>query len=289
MKQSIFILLIVFLTFSIISAEESINYSNIVKNASNLILSIKKSIGTKTIATFPEVPLSGLFQTDKNFTQLISIVNQNTDIISENFTHIASDRESRILLIHSMLYLSPSEYINVVPHLLSLFKNNIIGKDEFLYTILMPPVKNKQWFLSYNYEHPQVVSFLDDVKSAFAEEKHIPELIDFIKNGGARKRDEILRSQNLSLAKRQIPFLVSTSDNKESYVQKEKLIATRPAQSNLLNKTQETENKSISNSRVREPTTKENIEYTRIVPYIALLFCVITLVAFGWIWIRRKT
>lgn len=195
-----------------------------------LLGAINANIKQQPIPNFPDAEIYGNLELMPEFKQLVILSSSNWQAALSNLLMVAPNRESKVILLHSFAELSPSDYLVCANKTLDLLTEKKVGTDEFLYIILMSP-NQKKWFWSYNYENPEVIQFLNRVKSVFASDKNIPSLVDFILSGKAKKRDEILRKENPYYAKQPISLLggPATSSETSSQVVSQTNFTTAPA------------------------------------------------------------
>lgn len=183
-------------------------------NDLNKMQQLIKAINAKeggTIATqFPDAEVVGILETMPEYKGLTALSSADWRWALNSLSTVAPDRTSRVILLHSFENLSSEDYLSFADQSLDLMAAKQIGKDEFLNIVLMSPTK-KRWFLSYNYQNPGVINFLNRVRSQFAKDPNIPSLVDFILSGKARERDEILRKENRYFAGQTVDLLPGSS------------------------------------------------------------------------------
>jgi hypothetical protein len=184
------------------------------------------------IPDFPDADIWGHLILLPEFGELLAVSRQKWKILLEYVDQIAPDRQTRLIILHSLADLTPGDYLAAADKALDLMMVDKIKKDEFLYTILMSP-NQKRWFFSYNFENPSVVSFLKRVKLVFSEDKDVVGLVEFIVSGSAKTRDDFLRKENSMYAAQPIPLLSLVSPSKtraahDSQVESIKKMVPRP-------------------------------------------------------------
>lgn len=171
-----------------------------------IISTIVETVGTNGINSFPDpAPILGLLETSAGFSQLAARASSTWHQSIENISVVAPDRASRLVLLHSFLYLPPQEYVTCLNRVLDLFEKQQLSRDEVVYIFVIPPRDENRWFLSFNSDEPQVRKLLDRVRTTFMSDKDIVSLVDLISSGKARTRDERLRTEQPSAAKRKVP------------------------------------------------------------------------------------
>ena len=179
---------------------------NTIEKMQELIRTISAKEGAAIATQFPEAEVVGLLETMPEYKELATLSASNWRDALSSLSTVAPDKQSRVILLHSFESLSPESYLAFADKSLDLVAVKQIEKNEFLNIVLMSPTK-KRWFLSYNYQNPGVINFLNRVRSQFASEPNIPALADFILSGKARTRDEILRKENRYFAAQSIDLL----------------------------------------------------------------------------------
>ncbi len=172
------------------------------------VTSVIQTLGEKAINAFPDPsPILGLLETSLDFARLCEGAEKTWKESISSFATNSLNRASRLVLLHSYLYLSPKVYMRCLEQVLDLFQQGRIQRDELVYIFLIPPREENRWFLSYNADKSPMVKFLQWVRAAFEHDTQMKHLIGFIIEGKARIRDELLRSEKVSLSKRNVPYL----------------------------------------------------------------------------------
>ena len=173
-----------------------------------LIASVVEKLGQQAINAFPDPsPILGLLETSRDFLTLSAggqeMWNQSISSLATN----SMDRASRLVLLHSFLYLPPKEYMNCLERVLDLVETGRIQRDEFLYIFLIPPRDESRWFLSYNADKPRMGKYLDRVKMVMKNDSEVLRIVALIAEGKARARDERLRNERGGSSKQAVPRL----------------------------------------------------------------------------------
>jgi len=187
--------------------------TNDISDISALISSVKETVGVETIAAFPDpAPIYPHSAMNHDFEKLSDLSKGQWQEALENLTTVAPDRESRIIFLHSLLYLPPREYLKCLSRLLDLYVQEQIPQEEFINIFIFSPRDENRWFLSYNAEDPQMQIFLSRARAAFSDNSDILHLLDNIASGKTRSRDERLRTEKPNMTKRTIPSLSKEDD-----------------------------------------------------------------------------
>ena len=169
MKNRVIILFLLSMVTNVM-ANTNINLDAV----SNLIITVKQTVGVEIIKGFPDpAPIYGHLEMNKDFQRLADLTVTNWRAAIDNISSIASDRESRIVLLHSFLMLPPKEYQECLLEVLDLYKNKKIERDEFVHIFLMPPRDENRWLLSFNHKNSKVAKFLEELRTTFKDDAGI--------------------------------------------------------------------------------------------------------------------
>lgn len=173
-----------------------------------LVASVVNTIGENAINAFPDpAPILGLLETNPDFLKLQDSVEKTWRASISGLATNSLDRASRLVLLHSYLYLPPESYMRCLEQVLDLYQQGRIKHDEMVHIFIVSPRAENRWFLSYNANKPQMAKFLERTRFVFRHDPQMVKMIDFIVEGKARIRDERLRGENPSLSKRMVPNL----------------------------------------------------------------------------------
>lgn len=174
-----------------------------------LVASVIRELGEKAINAFPDPsPILDLLETSADFAKLSVRAESTWNQTIAGWTVHPPDRASRLVLLHSYLYLSPKEYMGCLERLLDLFESGGIQRDELVYIFLIPPRDENRWFLSYNTDKPRMRKFLARVRAASSRDVDVVHAIDFITGGKARVRDDLIRLEKVGSSKLKPPLLL---------------------------------------------------------------------------------
>ncbi|HOW98023.1 MAG TPA: hypothetical protein P5567_14855 [Kiritimatiellia bacterium] len=205
-----------------------------------LIAAVVQGLGEKAINAFPDPsPILWLLETNPDFRALCAASDSTWQQTFSALVDSSLDRASRLVLLHSYLYLSPKEYANCLDRVLALHMQGILPQEELLNIFLFPPRDENRWFLSYNADDPRVKKFLGEVRVAFANNTDVLHMIDIITSGKARARDERLRSGKSSAFKRQIPSLAGEDIHASDHDKQKGAIGVSPQITNNANESVE--------------------------------------------------
>ncbi len=172
------------------------------------IAAVVQGLGEKAINAFPDpAPILGLLETNPNFRALSAASDATWEQTFPDLSDGSLDRASRLVLLHSYLYLSPKEYAKCLDRVLALYGQDKLSQEELFNIFLYSPRDENRWFLSYNADDSRVRKFLNELRVAFSNNADILRMVDRITSGKARTRDERLRAENPGASKRQIPTL----------------------------------------------------------------------------------
>jgi hypothetical protein len=131
-------------------------------------------------------------------------------VVLDNYSVIAPTRLSRIGVLHALENLQPQDYLKAINQLLIIYgRDKNLPEDEFIHIIIMSPTR-QEWFLSYNYQEPEVMDFLKRLPQVFPSTRRKSH-VEFILSGRKKVRDEILRKENAFYASQPIPYLSASS------------------------------------------------------------------------------
>lgn len=206
---------ILMLVFLMNFGVNAVAITNDLEAVSKQIAAVKESVGAQFIANFPEPAPYGLLAINPTFQELIPLVQSTWQEALNNLSKVAPDRESKLVLLHALLYLPPNEYLKCLNHLLDLYQEGQITRDEYLCLYLMSPREENKWFLSYNAKDPRMQKLFAKMRIIFADDDVIQRVIDLRNSRKVRFRDGMLRRENPALAKRKIPYLEDESPKGE--------------------------------------------------------------------------
>ena len=181
--------------------------TNRLEDISKQIALVKESVGTRFIANFPEPEPYGLIVFNHEFQKLIPMVQASWHEALVNLTNTASDRESRLVLLHALLFLPPEDYLECLNQLLDLCQDGQVSKEEYLCLYMPSPREENGWFLSYNAKDPRVLKLFGRIKKVYEDNEGVQEFVKYYISGRAKFRDRILRFQNRGLRNRTVPLL----------------------------------------------------------------------------------
>ena len=153
------------------------------------------------------MPVVELYAISPEFRRLAAMLTNTWQQSLDNIETLAPDAQSRLILLGALLFLPPEEYVKCLDHLLDLYQQKRIPRDEFLYVFWLPPRIENAWFLSFNYTHPQVIAFLKRARATFKDDKDMVSFTDFILSGHAKSRDQWQRRDDPALSEREVPLL----------------------------------------------------------------------------------
>lgn len=163
---------------------------------SNEIRTVIMDVGTNVSFSVDPAPVCGLLEMSAKFSALATNMGVNWRTALDSFHDVAPENNSRMVLLHSLLFLPPEDYAECLNHVLDLYKTGEITRDEFVHVFLVPPRSENQYFLSYNHKHPTVNKFLLNCRNAFSNDTVLCKLLDWTLSGEARKRDEYLQKKD---------------------------------------------------------------------------------------------
>lgn len=197
---------------AMICARAEADTNNLEEVAKQIAL-VRESVGSQVINSFPEYEPYGLIVFNPECQKLIPMVQTSWKEALNHLPEVAPDRESRLVLLHALLFLPPNDYLQCINRLLDLYEEGKITKDEYIYLYISPPRDENEWFLAYNAKDPRVLKLLMRMKAAFPESVLVPGAVDQYINGKAKFRDRILRFQNRGLRNRTVPLLENETED----------------------------------------------------------------------------
>lgn len=193
--------------------------TNSLEGTARQIALIKESVGARIIANFPEPNPFGQIENSPEFQKFIPIVPSVWQEALDHLSEVAPDRESRLVLLHALVFLPPNEYLKCLNRLLDLYEEGKITEDEYIYLFISPSRDVNEWFLAYNAKDPRVLKLLLRMKAAFPDSVLVPGAVDQYITGKAKFRDQILRFQNRGLRNRTVPILEPEAEGKANAAQ----------------------------------------------------------------------
>lgn len=132
-----------------------------------------------------------------DFQELASLTPKIWRDLLDNIPSIASDPASRTVLLKTLTVMPPQEYVSMLDTALDLYQSNKISSLE--YERLFFASGSLRFFLSYNYQHPEVAALLERIKQARVSETIASNIEDYI-SGRQQQRDIYLRKTHSSLS-----------------------------------------------------------------------------------------
>lgn len=205
-------------------------------------------------------------------------------------------------------YQSPREYIQALENSLNLYETNEITALEF--ESIFFSSGNMQFFLSYNFDQPEVAQLLRRIEDARISELVANNVFDYI-SGKQRQRDIYLRKSHPEIAK-PVPLLTGgyAPEDPEPSITPDPISApiwlneqkaegnsaappvgpvTSPKSSPLLSVNQSSNAEVVDSPPVANSNATENAPITRAFPIIPVAIIAALLVAGVAFFLRRKT